>query len=91
MVAMLRSQPDAGSVVEPQPAARPNVTEYVVRGNTNQMQDKAFMKELKAWLRFSEADAVATMDGLFSRASGNPLFAIMASTSSTKLHFYRER
>src|SRR6202790_5108389 len=31
------------------------VTEYVVRGNTNQMQDKAFMKELKAWLRFSEA------------------------------------
>src|ERR1700676_5482479 len=48
------------------------VTEYVVRGNANQMQDKAFMKELKAWLRFSEADAVATMDGLFSRASGNP-------------------
>jgi len=48
------------------------VTEYVVRGNASQMQDKAFMKELKAWLRFSEADAVATMDGLFSRASGNP-------------------
>src|ERR1700738_3106866 len=36
------------------------------------MQDKAFMKELKAWLRLSEADAVATMDGLFSRASGTP-------------------
>jgi len=49
------------------------VTEYVVRGNTSQMQDKAFMNELKAWLRFSEADAVATMDGLFSRASGNPV------------------
>ena len=48
------------------------VTEYVVRGNSNQMQDKAFMKELKTWLRFSEADAVATMDGLFSRASGGP-------------------
>jgi hypothetical protein len=48
------------------------VTEYVVRGNANQMQDRAFMKELKAWLRFSEADAVATKDGLFSRASGNP-------------------
>jgi hypothetical protein len=48
------------------------ITEYVVRGNTNQMQDKAFMKELKPWMRFSEADAVANMDGLFSRASGNP-------------------
>jgi hypothetical protein len=47
------------------------VTEYVVRGNAHQMHDEAFMKELKAWLRFSEADAVATMDGLFSRASGN--------------------
>src|ERR1700732_5553126 len=35
------------------------VTEYVVRGNRSQMQDKAFMKELKAWVRFSEADAVA--------------------------------
>jgi hypothetical protein len=50
------------------------VTEYVVRGNSNQMQDKAFMKELKTWPRFSEADAVSTMDGLFSRASGNPSF-----------------
>lgn len=49
-----------------------NIAEYVVRGNSDQMQDRAFMKELKAWMRFSEADAVATMDGLFSRASGNP-------------------
>lgn len=48
--------------------------EKALRGNSNQMQDKAFMKELKTWLRFSEADAVATMDGLFSRASGGPSF-----------------
>ena len=49
-----------------------NLTEYVIRGNSRQMQDKAFMTELRAWIRFSEADAVASMDGLFSRASGNP-------------------
>ena len=30
------------------------------------------MAELKSWLRFSETDAVATRDGLFARASGNP-------------------
>jgi hypothetical protein len=30
------------------------------------------MNELMTWLRFSEAEAVATRDGLFSRASGNP-------------------
>ncbi len=48
------------------------VSDYVVQGNTAQMRDAAFMAELKSWLRFSEADAVATRDGLFARASGNP-------------------
>jgi hypothetical protein len=49
-----------------------NVADYVLQGNSAQMRDRAFMDELKSWLRFSEADAVATMDGLFSRSSGNP-------------------
>ena len=48
------------------------ILDLVVAGNTAQMRDEAFMAELKAWLRFSDADAVAAMDGLFSRASGNP-------------------
>ncbi|KAB2917947.1 MAG: Tat pathway signal protein [Hyphomicrobiaceae bacterium] len=49
-----------------------NVIDYVVEGNTAQMRDKAFMRELKSWLRLSEGDAVASMDGLSARASGNP-------------------
>lgn len=49
-----------------------NVVDYVVQGNSAQMRDKAFMAELVSWMRFSEADALATMDGLFSRSSGNP-------------------
>ncbi|WP_454620468.1 Acg family FMN-binding oxidoreductase [Bradyrhizobium cenepequi] len=49
-----------------------NVVDYVVQGNSAQMRDKAFMNELLHWLRFSEADAMARMDGLFSRCSGNP-------------------
>jgi hypothetical protein len=48
------------------------VIDYVIQGNTAQMRNSAFMDELKAWMRFSDTDAVATMDGLFSRASGNP-------------------
>ena len=48
------------------------VADYVVQGNTAQMRDSAFMAELKSWLRFSETDAMATRDGLFARASGNP-------------------
>jgi len=49
-----------------------HVADYVTRGNSVQMQDKAFMDELMVWMRFNETEAVATMDGLFSRASGNP-------------------
>jgi hypothetical protein len=48
------------------------VLDHVVQGNTAQMADAAFVKELKTWIRFNGADAVRTRDGLFSEASGNP-------------------
>lgn len=48
------------------------IVEYVIEGNIAQMRDKAFMDELKSWIRFSDADAIATRDGLSARASGNP-------------------
>ena len=46
--------------------------EYVVQGNTAQMNDRAFVEELKAWIRFSSRDAVRTGDGLYAASSGNP-------------------
>ncbi len=48
------------------------VLEYVVSGNTAQMNDPAFVDELMAWIRFSAAEAAETGDGLYSGASGNP-------------------
>lgn len=48
------------------------VLEYVIEGDTAQMNDPAFVEELKAWIRFSEDEAVRTGDGLFARSSGNP-------------------
>lgn len=48
------------------------VLEFVVQGNTAQMRDAAFMAELTAWIRFNDAQAVASMDGLSGRSSGNP-------------------
>jgi hypothetical protein len=48
------------------------VLEYVVQGNTAQMNDPAFVAELKAWIRFSVSDAVRQGDGLFAASSGNP-------------------
>jgi hypothetical protein len=48
------------------------VLDHVIQGNTAQMADAAFVKELKAWIRFNGAVAVRTGDGLYSASSGNP-------------------
>jgi nitroreductase len=48
------------------------VRDLVVAGNSAQMADTAFVRELKTWLRFSPRDAIASGDGLFSAATGNP-------------------
>lgn len=48
------------------------VLEYVVAGNTAQLNDAAFVAELEDWIRFSADEAVRTGDGLYSGASGNP-------------------
>jgi nitroreductase len=48
------------------------VRDLVVAGNSAQMADPAFLRELKSWLRFSPGHAIETGDGLFSVASGNP-------------------
>ena len=48
------------------------VLAHVVEANTAQMQDPAFVAELRQWIRFGEAEAVRTGDGLYSVTSGNP-------------------
>lgn len=53
-------------------AAIERVLEFVVAGNSAQMRDRAFVEELKAWIRFSASDAVALGDGLYGASSGNP-------------------
>jgi hypothetical protein len=46
--------------------------EHVIAGNTAQMEDDAFVDELRHWLRFNDGQALETRDGLYSAASGNP-------------------
>lgn len=53
-------------------AAMEQVLALVAAGNTAQLQDKAFVEELKAWIRFSRDEAARAGDGLFTGASGNP-------------------
>ncbi len=53
-------------------SAMEQVLDHVVQGNTAQMADPAFVKELKAWIRFNGTDAARTRDGLYSVSSGSP-------------------
>ena len=48
------------------------ILELVVAGNSAQMNDEAFVAELKEWIRFNESAVVQHRDGLFTASSGNP-------------------
>lgn len=48
------------------------IRDLVIAGNTAQMADAGFLRELKTWLRFSPRQAIQTGDGLFSATTGNP-------------------
>ena len=48
------------------------IRDLVVTGNSTQMGDPAFIRELKSWLRFSPRQALQSGDGLYSVASGSP-------------------
>lgn len=52
---------------------REAILELVVAGNSAQMDDPAFVTELRDWIRFTPDHALATRDGLFSATSGNPV------------------
>ncbi len=54
------------------PAEREMVIEYVNQGNLSQYTDTEFVSELLTWLRFTRKEALAALDGLYTRCSGNP-------------------
>jgi hypothetical protein len=56
-----------------EPAKVEKVLEYVVQGNTAQMNDRPFVDELEAWIRFGYDEVVSKGDGLFSGSTGNPV------------------
>lgn len=68
------SQEDGVSVLLfTEPTERETIAEFVVAGNSAQMDDPAFIEELRDWLRFNPDNAVEMGDGLFSACSGNPV------------------
>lgn len=51
---------------------RERALEYVIEGNTRQITNPAFCRELEEWIRFSDREAIRTGDGLPARVTGNP-------------------
>lgn len=49
-----------------------NIMQFVIAGNSAQMQDPAFLEELKHWIRFSESTVIKRRDGVYSPSTGNP-------------------
>lgn len=51
---------------------RKTVLDYVVEGNSAQIDDPDFVRELRDSIRFNASEAMQTGDGLFTASSGNP-------------------
>ena len=63
------------------------VRDLEIAGNSAQMADVAFMRELKSWLRFNPRQALETGDGLFSATTGNPVLPAWAGSLMLDLVF----
>ncbi|MCD4774379.1 MAG: hypothetical protein K8R41_13455 [Bacteroidales bacterium] len=49
-----------------------NLTPYIIEGSNLQFNNKAFVKELVSWFRFSEKEVLIEGDGLWSASMGLP-------------------
>ena len=49
-----------------------DIEQYVLQGNTRQMQNEAFKAELKSWMRFNKKHQDQTLDGLSYAVFGAP-------------------
>ncbi len=73
LLAEASAVPGVDLVIITDRAQMAKVTDLVAAGNSAQMADPAFVRELKHWLRFTPHEALACGDGLFSAASGSPV------------------
>ncbi|MGI9385555.1 MAG: Acg family FMN-binding oxidoreductase, partial [Methyloligellaceae bacterium] len=63
------------------------ILNLVVKGNSRQIDDPAFVAELKDWIRFNPEAALAARDGLYTAASGNPTLPVWLGSLFFDLFF----
>ncbi len=72
------------------PSEMDAIADLVVAGNGVQMDNPAFVQELRDWIRFTPDQAIATGDGLFSACSGNPVVPEWMAARLFDLFFQKE-
>ncbi len=65
-------EPSVRTVMLSSDAQKNAVIDFVTRGNITQLTDRAFRKELVAWIRFNPVEAMRKGDGLAAQTSGQP-------------------
>ena len=48
------------------------IIEYIKAGDRQQFGDPAFVAELVSWIRFNKPESLHSLDGLYTRCTGNP-------------------
>lgn len=71
-------------------AGREAVLDYVIAGNSFQMDDPQFVQELRDWIRFNPSEALRTRDGLFTACSGNPTMPAWIGKPMFNLFFSKD-
>ena len=66
------SGPGVAPILITEKAKLEAVADWVAQGNTVQLRDPRWREELISWIRFNGREARRSLDGLWSRTSGNP-------------------
>ncbi len=66
------------------------ILELVIGGNSKQLDDPAFVSELKHWIRFNAESASTTRDGLYTACSGNPTSPDFIGSTMFNLFFSKD-
>ena len=82
LLASAAAVPDIDCIIITDRQQISRIRDLVIAGNTAQITDPAFVRELKHWLRFSPREALLRGDGLFSAASGSPVLPEWLGTTA---------
>ena len=71
-VAAVKSGDGVSTLIFTDSAHKETIIGYIKAGDRQQFGDPAFVTELVSWMRFNKPEALHSLDGLYTRCTGNP-------------------